>query len=156
MSIPPNDPLAALTAEEQGRILGAVPLALGFIAQLDGKVSFFEKFAAYKALVDLPKALGMEAAVLSGTMDPAATQKRLLDKLRQAVEEELGAAAALLERLPEEARGRYHSHLREACLKVAAASGGISNEEKQALRRIFNVMGVPIPPEVMEKLLVRE
>ena len=151
-----EDPLAVLTPEERGRFLGAVPLAFGFIAQLDGKVSFFEKFAAYKALVDLPKALGVEAGALAGAMDPAATQKRLLDKMRHAVEEELAAATSLLERLPTETRERFHRHFREACLKVAAASGGISDEEMRALRRVFTIMGVPIPPEVMEKLVIRE
>jgi tellurite resistance protein len=152
----PENPLAVLTAEERERLTGAVPLALGFIAQCDGRVSFFEKFAAARQLMNLPAALGMEPGLLAAAMDPAATQKRLLEKMRQAVEEELSAAAAAAERLPEETRARFHAYLREACMKVAAASSGISDEEKRAVRRVLTVMGVPLTPEVMEKLVIRE
>lgn len=156
MNATPGDPLAGLTPEERSRLLGTVPLAVGFIAQADGKISFFEKFAAYRALIDLPKALGLGAAELAGTMDPVATQKRLQDKLRHAVEEELAASALLLERLPQATRERFITYFREACLRVAAASGGITDEEKRVLRRVFTVLGIPIPPEVMEKLIIRE
>ena len=156
MNAPNENPLAALSAEERERLTGAVPLALGFIAQCDGRGSFFEKFSAARQLINLPAALGMEPGLLAEAMDPAATQRRLMDKMRHAVEEELAAAAAVAERLPEEARGRFHAWLREACLKVASASGGIADEEKRALRRIFTVMGIPVPPEVMEKLVIRE